>query len=60
MRGRLAKLEARRPPELVRVTITRQVVGGGAREDGEGLDVVRVERREFTLYPDGVPGRWAK
>ena len=49
-RARLTALEAMRPPEPVRVVITRRIVGGGARQEGEGLEVVRIERREFVLY----------
>jgi len=41
----LAKLEAKRPAEPVRVTITRQIVGGGARRDSEALEVVQTVRR---------------
>lgn len=49
-RGRLARLEAKRPGEAVRVVITRQIVGHGP--DGV-LVPVRTERREVLLYPAG-------
>lgn len=53
-RGRLARLEAQRPREQVRVVIVRQIVDRGP--DGLPVPVLTV-RREVTLYPDGVPGR---
>lgn len=50
IQARVLALEAVRPSEPVRVVITRRIVGGGAREEGEALRVVRTERREFVLY----------
>jgi hypothetical protein len=51
--ARLRRLEAKQPaPEGITVTITRQIVERGP--DGEPVPV-RVVRREFTIYPQGVP-----
>lgn len=60
--ARLARLEEARPMGAVRVVITRHIVEGGARGDGEGLTVARTVRRELLLYPDGLPrrARWTK
>lgn len=65
-RGRLRKLETARgsaaDPQCVRVVIVRHIVEGGAAGHGEDWQSrpIRVVRREFDLYPEGVPGRWKK
>lgn len=62
-RARVRKLEAARPaPDRVRVVIVRRIVEGGATPDGEDWQArpVRVVRREFDLYPEGLPGRWPR